>query len=217
MAKLSQVSKLDGIKSWSLTAYETCPGAIDPNTGGLVPACDSCYASLGFYSYPRPKAVRAFNKEDWKRAEWVDEMVAQLETERYFRWFDSGDMYSMELAEKILDIMTRTPDTKHWLPTRQYKFTKFAPILAKMDALPNVKVRRSSDSVLGEFTPGLHGSTIIEKGSVAPSGVVACNSPKNAGKCNGCRSCWDKTVDVIAYEGHGNKFKRVIRIAKAAK
>ena len=35
-------------------------------------------------------------------------MVEALDSDRYFRWLDSGDMYSLGLAEKILEVMRRT-------------------------------------------------------------------------------------------------------------
>ena len=120
----------------------------------MVDACKGCYATQGFYNFSQPKAVRADNKQDWQRDEWVTDMVAALKKESYFRWFDSGDMYSVKLAEKMLAVMMATPHVKHWLPTRMYKFEKFASVLAKMQALPNVMVRFSSDSVIGQYKIG---------------------------------------------------------------
>ena len=140
MVKLSKTSKLDGIKSWSLQAIETCPGSVGAD-GQLVPACSGCYATTGMYNFPGVKAPRAANKEDWKRDGWVADMVLALAKEKYFRWFDSGDMYSLELARKIYDVMVATPHVKHWLPTRMAKFPKFAPVLAAMQRLDNVMVR----------------------------------------------------------------------------
>ena len=115
MLKLSITSKLDGIRSWSLQALDTCPGSL-ASPGVLVDACKGCYATTGNYNYPNVKAPRISNKEDWQRMEWVDDMVAALDADRYFRWFDSGDMYTLGLAEKMLEVMTRTPWCKHWLP-----------------------------------------------------------------------------------------------------
>lgn len=86
-----------------------------------------------------------------------------------------------------------------------HKFPKFEAELRKMEALPNVRVRRSSDSISGDFTPGLHGSTIIASDQPVPPGVTACTAYDHGGKCNGCRACWDKDVAVIAYAGHGRK------------
>jgi hypothetical protein len=41
--------------------------------------------------------------------QWVDDMVSELDSDRYFRWFDSGDVYDIRLARKIYEVMKRTP------------------------------------------------------------------------------------------------------------
>ena len=135
MPKISVTSKLDGIRSWSLQALDTCPGSIE-SPGVLVDACKGCYATTGNYRFANVKAPREFNRTDWERFQWVDDMVQELERDRYFRWFDSGDMYSVALAEKMLEVMVRTPWCKHWLPTRMHKFPKFSIVLQAMQALP---------------------------------------------------------------------------------
>ena len=162
------------------------------------------------------KAPRKHNKEDWQRLEWCDDMVAELHKDTYFRWFDSGDMYALGLAEKMLEVMKRTPWVKHWLPTRMHKFPKFALVLREMAALPNVSVRFSSDSVTGEYTKGLHGSVIVPNPSDVKKGMKLCEAYANDGKCKGCRACYDKKVKVIAYPAHGLSMHKVIRIIKAA-
>jgi hypothetical protein len=209
MIKLSKTSKLDGIMSWSLQAIDTCPGSSDGN-GGLVPACQGCYATTGNYRFANVKKPREFNREDWKRTRWTTDMVIALDSSRYFRWFDSGDMYDLKLAEKIYQVMSLTPWVKHWLPTRMYKFPKFAQVIAKMQSLDNVVVRFSSDSVNGETIQGQTTSTIFS--DTVPAGAVECQAYQHEGKCNGCRACYDKTVSVIAYKAHGIKMAKVIKI-----
>jgi Gene product 88 len=211
MVKISTTSKLDGIRSWSLQALGTCPGSL-ASPGVLVDACKGCYATTGNYNYPNVKAPRAHNKEDWQRIEWVDDMVQALDADRYFRWFDSGDMYALGLAEKILEVMKRTPWCKHWMPTRMHKFPKFAMVLSEMQALANVMVRFSSDSVTGDYLAGTHGSVIIPTSDDVKEGMKLCKAYDNAGKCSGCRACWDKTIPVIAYPAHGVKMKKVIKL-----
>jgi hypothetical protein len=125
-------------------------------------------------------------------------------------------MYAVGLAEKILEVMTRTPWVRHWLPTRMHKFSKFRPVLARMQALPNVMVRPSSDSVVGEYVPGLHGSTIVPAIDAVPDGVTLCHAATNAGKCGACRACYSKDVAVIAYVAHGRSMSKVIRERVAA-
>ena len=235
--KLSEVKKM-GCFSWSLEARKTCAGAIDEN-GDLVPACAGCYAVGGNYRFANVKAPRVHNKIDWKRDQWVDDMVVLLDSSRYFRWFDSGDMYSLALARKILEVMKRTPWVSHWLPTRQHKFAKFAGIIAEMNALDNVVVRLSSDSISGELIEGEHTSTIIPTPDHAPSGVKVCEAyrtrkngdmisdaeveamdgkerGKVLGHCGKCRACWKKDTGPVAYPAHGRSMMTLIATTQVA-
>ena len=211
MIKLSKTSKLDGILSWSLQALETCPASKNKD-GSLVDACKGCYATTGFYQFAPAKNARAYNKEDFKRDTWIQEMVLSLDSSRYFRWFDSGDMFSLDLANKILAVMESTPWCKHWMPTRMHKFKKFHSVIAKMQALENVVVRFSSDSVQGQLVDGVTTSTIFSDESQLPDNATICRAYEHEGKCNGCRACYDKSVEVIAYKSHGVKMAKVIKI-----
>lgn len=210
MIRISNTSKLDA-RSWSLQALDTCPGSI-ASPGVLVDACAGCYATTGNYRFPNVMAPRAENRIDWERLDWVSDMVRELSNDRYFRWFDSGDMYTLGLAEKILEVMRLTPWCNHWLPTRMHKFPKFSMVLRDMQSLPNVMVRLSSESIVGVFIPGLHGSVIVPDSRVNPDMVTLCEAYEHGGKCNGCRACWDKSVPVIAYPAHGKKMGKVIKI-----
>ena len=133
--RFSKPSKMP-CRSWSLEALDTCPASM--SEGELVDACKGCYATTGFYAMPNVKEPRAHNKVDWQASDWTDVMVAELDNDRYFRWFDSGDVYHIGLANKILEVMQRTPWCNHWLPTRMHKFDKFVPVLDAMNALSNV-------------------------------------------------------------------------------
>jgi hypothetical protein len=88
-------------------------------------------------------------------------MLIALDSSRYFRFFDSGDMYSIDLANKILELCTKANWVKFWIPTRMHKFKKFHSVLNKLNGLPNVVVRFSSDSVDGSIIPGVTTSTIF--------------------------------------------------------
>lgn len=202
--KFSKPSKMP-CRSWSLQALDTCPASKKPD-GELVDACKGCYATTGFYAMGSVKAPREHNREDWKHSDWVDVMAAELDNDRYFRWFDSGDLYSLALAEKVLEVMRRTPWCNHWLPTRMHKFEKFRPVLAEMEKLPNVVVRLSSDSVTGETVQGAAtSSTIIPTVSHSLPSMSVCEAYDRGGKCATCRLCWSKDVAVVAYPAHGKK------------
>jgi hypothetical protein len=197
--RLSKAGKMP-CRSWSLQALTTCPGSIG-DKGTLVDACKGCYATGGNYRFPSVKQPRESNQKDWKRAAWVSDMVAELDNDRYFRWFDSGDVYSLKLAEKILAVMVATPWVKHWLPTRMHKFVKFHSVFAEMEALPNVVVRYSSDSVTGEVVAGRNTSTIIPASRQYYGSLSVCESSTRDGKCGPCRACWNQDVSCDSIPG----------------
>ena len=204
--KFSKASKMP-CRSWSLQALETCPASIGAD-GELVDACKGCYATDGNYNFSNVKAPRLHNRDDWRSDDWVEAMVSELDTDRYFRWFDSGDMYDIRLARKMLEIMERTPWVRHWLPTRMHKFDKFKAVIAKMELLPNVVVRLSSDSVQGETIQGATTSTIIQTIAHKQPNMTVCEAYEREGKCGTCRACWDKNTSVIAYVAHGRKMAK---------
>lgn len=202
VVKLSNTSKL-GCKSWSLQAIETCPAAKDEK-GELVPACKGCYATSGAYRFNIVKKVRFDNKQAWQVESFESDFIQALSKEKFFRWFDSGDMYSLALAEKMYNIMLHTPQVKHWLPTRMHKFKKFHNVLERMQALPNVNVRLSSDGINGELIQtslNSTNSTIISANSDYDGFV--CPSSLQDGKCKACKACFNKEVKTVAYIGHG--------------
>lgn len=211
MIRLSVTSKLDGIPSWSLNALETCPGSRN-DSGGLVDACAGCYATGGFYRMSVVRATRTENQQDWKRDGWVDDMIAALADEPYFRWFDSGDAYDLRLLRKIVKVVEGTPNTKHWMPTRMHKFAKFRGVLEQLAQLPNIVVRYSSDSVTGDVLDTAHSSTIIPTAGDLRDGMTMCGAYERDGTCSGCRACWSKDVPVVAYVAHGRGMKKVIRL-----
>ena len=212
--KLSNTSKL-GVESWSLQAINTCPASIGDD-GELVDACKGCYATSGNYRFVNVRAIREFNKQAWQDDNFVNDFVNELYKERFFRWFDSGDMYSVKLAEKMLLIMKLTPHVVHWLPTRMHKFEKFHAIIKKMQALPNVTVRLSSDSVTGEIINSdltSTNSTIISEHEIntLSKDVKVCNAFYQDGKCLTCTDCYNKEIKTIAYVAHGISMKKLIK------
>lgn len=203
--KISKVSKLDGIWSWSLPALTTCPGARH-NDGSVVEVCQWCYALQGNYHLPNVQAAREHNQHDWRRADWVADMVAKLDTQRYFRWFDSGDIYHPLLASKILEIVRGTPWCKHWIPTRSHKIDRIRTILEWIQAEPNAVVRYSGDEIDSATVAGPNSSIVVTSPADAPEGVHVCPAYQHKpAKCNGCRACWDKGVTMVAYPLHGHR------------
>lgn len=139
MPKISQTSKMQikgkRVGSWSLPAGDSCPGA----KGAEV--CEGCYAKKGMYRFPVVKNVREYNKADYHKDDWVSRMIKEVSKYDYFRWFDSGDIESPELADKIRVVIDRTIYTKHWLPTRSDKVGSIFKMLERAASIRNINTR----------------------------------------------------------------------------
>jgi hypothetical protein len=218
---LSKASKMPG-KSWSLQAGDTCPGSINPVTKEVIEVCADCYAKTGFYRMDNVRAPRLHNRKDWKRPEWADDMVVALDNERWFRWFDSGDIYTAALAQKIYEVARRTPWCNHWIPSKSYNIPKIRYWLDKLKELPNVSVRFSSPSTHGEYASE-HGSVVIQEltdtiiGGPIHGTVKMCDAYTRGGKCGPCRACWDKEVSLVVYPLHTPKKKINLSINRVKK
>lgn len=212
--QLSGSTKLGIIKAWGTSAGKTCPGAVCPTTKEVKPACKGCYAKKGqFRMNVNVKNKKLDNQNAWRDKNWVDDMVEELDNHRYFRWFDSGDLYHPEQAKKIFEIMKKTTWVKHWLPTQSYDIPKLSVWLDKMNKLKNVKVTNSSPSDTGEFELKKHQTTIVDKptaekwhqGEGKPAGIEMCPAGAKGSKvtCDTCKKCWDKkNKKVIAFTKH---------------
>jgi len=108
--------------------------------------CYGCYALKGRYNFKYTKIAMARRLEALKDQRWVRAMVTLMQGRKHFRWHDSGDIQSAWHLKRILEVCKQTPDTKHWLPTRE------AQLLALMDPdiIPtNLIIRLSATKVNG--------------------------------------------------------------------
>ena len=133
-------------------------------------------------------------------------MVAALDNERWFRWFDSGDIYTAALAQKIYEVARRTPWCNHWIPSKSYNIPKIRYWLDRLRELPNVSVRFSSPSTHGEYTSE-HGSVVVQSVTDTIQNGKMCDAYTRGGKCGPCRACWDKSTSLVVYPLHTPKKK----------
>jgi hypothetical protein len=126
---------------------------------------------------------------------------------RYFRWFDSGDLQSLNHLYLIADIAERCPEIEFWLPTREKgivkAFTRDNRIpfnlvirlsLPMIDKGPTAGVQAWADSI-----PGLTLSAVHHR---QPAFGQTCVAPKQDGECRDCRACWNRKIDTISYHLH---------------
>jgi len=200
--KFSETDKMSGVKSLSTQAGITCPRA------NKSEVCKTCYAMKHRYLYKNVKAKRMQTLKDFYDPRFVDVVVKEMFNFRFFRWFDSGDIASVVMIKKIIEIIERTPHVQHWLPTNSWDVPKFAKYFEKLDALPNVTVRFSSrkfntpiDWPMHEHTSSMVATTDMLD-SELPEGSFKCPAPKQNNKCETCRACYDKNVKIIVYKKH---------------
>ena len=162
--------------------------------------CSGCYAR-------RIQKLRPSVNKGWTRNyesavtmihsnpdKWVKACVFQIERqtkklqEPFHRWFDSGDLDSIEQLIAICDVAKATPDIKHWLPTREIAIVR--EFLAWFGDFPsNLCVRVSApmigDKPLGAFE---YTSTVHRKGHKVHG--HKCPAPDQGNNCGKCRACW---------------------------
>ena len=187
---LSAPSKMPG-PAYNLPATECITGAKLVKIPGSV--CHGCYALKGRYRVSNVRMALARRLESLKHPRWVEAMTVLIKGEPWFRWHDSGDLQSAWHLKQIFEVCNRTPDTMHWLPTRE------ARILNLMDPdiiPPNLIIRMSShmiDQQPVKFWPWT--STVSTKSKTCPA-------QDQGNSCKDCRACWDRNVKNVTYPKH---------------
>ena len=191
---LTRTSKMPGL-SYSLPAWECKTGAKLRKIKGSV--CASCYALKGNYTrYPAIKSAQYVRLKSLKDKKWIASMVAQIIRQKYFRWHDAGDIQDMAHLRKIFKVCELTPDTQHWMPTREAQF--LTQIKNPTEEVPsNLIIRQSShmvDQGPVKFWPW---TSTVTSGQEA-----SCPAPKQNNSCGDCRACWNRSIPNISYGKH---------------
>ena len=141
-------------------------------------------------------------------------MVVLITGKKHFRWFDSGDIQGDKMLQQILEVVRQTPDTMHWLPTREYLVISRYLRNSGDTQPPNLCIRLSNqwiDGVTGNMEDS--GDTDIDDQvqplNTLPWSVVKrhreypegyhCPAHDQGNKCGECRACWDQSVKLIVY------------------
>ena len=185
---LTRTSKMPGL-SYSLPAWECKTGSKLRKVKGSV--CASCYALKGNYTrYKAIKAAQYVRLKSLQDSRWIEAMTAQVKRSEYFRWHDAGDVQDLQHLNKIFEVCRQTPDTKHWMPTRE------AWIKDHLDSKPDNLVIRFSPPMMDQRNDTWpNSSMVVETGATCPA-------PAQGGKCGSCRQCWDGDVKVVSYGKH---------------
>lgn len=203
---LTQTSKMP-CKSYSLPTLACQTGYKLAQIEGTI--CSDCYANKNFYAMYRatiePAQVARLSSLDDPL--WEDAMVTLIGADPYFRWHDSGDIQSVEHLRRIAQVCLRTPNTLHWLPTREVGFVT-AYVQAGHPLPPNLIIRISAtypDRPV-KLPPALLGIPTILTSNVHTPGQpalgLACEAYTRGGACGECRACWSPAVPAVSYPKH---------------
>ena len=145
VGKLSKTSKMP-CYSYNLPATKCITGSKMAKIKGTT--CYDCYALKGMYNFPVVKEAMMRRYEAINHPEWVFAMSVLINSKKskYFRWHDSGDIQSIEHLQKIFEVCKSTPNTIHWLPTREAQILKQVD---KKDVPDNLVIRLSAIKVDG--------------------------------------------------------------------
>ena len=187
---LSAPNKMPG-PSINLPAWNCITGLKLQAVKGSV--CAGCYAMKGRYRFPNVRKAMDRRLTALQDPRWVDAMVTLVKGQPWFRWHDSGDIQSPEHLKNIFEVCNRTPETRHWMPTREVKFLK----LMDPDVVPKNLIIRISSHMIDQG-PVKHWpwtSTVVTSGKTCPAA-------EQGNKCKECRACWDRSVKNVAYGKH---------------
>jgi len=186
---LSAPSKMPG-PSYNLPATQCITGSKLVKIPGSV--CKGCYALKGRYNFNNVRLALARRIESLQHPQWVLAMTILIKGEEVFRWHDSGDLQSVQHLMNIFAVCKATPETSHWLPTRE---AKFLPL--NTDSIPkNLLIRMSShmiDQKPVKFWPWT---------STVSTGSFTCPASKQGNECKSCRNCWNREVANVSYPKH---------------
>jgi hypothetical protein len=187
---LSAPNKMPG-PSINLPAWNCITGLKLQAVKGSV--CAGCYAMKGRYRFPNVREAMDRRLTALTDPRWVDAMVTLITGEKWFRWHDSGDIQSIEHLENIFRVCRRTPETQHWMPTREAQFIK----RLKVNQVPRNLIIRFSSHMIDQgpvnFWPWT--STVVTAGKTCPAA-------EQNNECKDCRQCWDRSVKNVAYGKH---------------
>lgn len=203
---LSNTSKMPWF-SWSISAYSCNVGSNLAKQQNTV--CSGCYALSGAYRWSNTQKALNNRLKIWhvaKLNKFVNDFTLLLSEKAkrapkeklFFRWFDSGDLQSLEMLEAINLIALNLPEIKFWLPTKEYG------IIRQWDEskqAENLIIRVSHPMLNKSFHPNKysHNSSVYNK---EDSNGFICPSSKQNNTCSNCRACWDKSIKEITYIYH---------------
>lgn len=173
--------------------------------------CSRCYAlklekmrpsvHMGWMAnYTKATRLIQTNPEQWAKAcAFQIERFANKTGEPFHRWFDSGDLQSVEMLNAIAQTARLTPNVKHWLPTREATIVR--DWLAQGNTFPPNLIVRISATMIGDKPRNATHTSTVHRKTDTPDGHV-CPASQQGNACGSCRACWSSSVPNVSYPLH---------------
>ena len=199
---LSKPSKMPSY-GYSLSAFKCKVGSKLRKV--LNSTCADCYALKGRYVFPNvQEALDRRMDKLINNPKWVEAMVFLIQwyctKSKVFRWHDSGDIQSLEHLQKIVEIAERTPNVRHWLPTREVGIVQ--EYKKQFGEFPNNLIVRISATMVNGLPHKFHKHTSTVSTEKEFDIDWTCPSSKQDNKCGDCRACWDINIENVTYPLH---------------
>ena len=194
---LSKPSKMPG-PAYNLPATACITGAKLAKVPGTV--CYGCYALKGRYRFRNVRLALARRLESLGHPQWVTAMTILIKGEKFFRWHDSGDLQSAWHLKQIFEVCNNTPDTAHWLPTRE---ARYLPL--NHDSIPkNLTIRFSSHKIDQPPVKSWPWASTVYSHDAPIYGATSLKCPalNQGNSCKTCRACWDRKISNVTYPKH---------------
>ena len=218
---LSKPSKMP-CHGYSIPAKRCKVGSKLREVAGSI--CSKCYAMKGRYTFANVANALERRFASLEDPAWIDAMVVLISKHcaksGHFRWHDAGDVQSVQHLSRIMEVCRRTPDIRHWLPTREYQavrewkaangeFPENLCVRASLFML-NQAFNRALTQGLGcpssgasqrQTRPSLANVRTVAERSI-DAVTTYCPAPQQGGKCGDCRNCWNRDVTHVGYKVH---------------
>jgi len=127
---------------------------------------------------------------------------ARGERRRFFRWFDTGDIYRPELIHVIRITAEKSPDTLFWVSTRAWKDERLLKMMREASASQRNLIIRPSADYINDEPPRIEG--LAAGVGVFDSVPETCSAHICPGSCSrtGCRACWVAPERPVIYKLH---------------
>ena len=194
---LSKPSKMPG-PAYNLPAASCQTGAKLAKIPGTI--CHGCYALKGRYRFTNVRLALARRLEALSHPQWVQAMTILIKGEKFFRWHDSGDLQSVHHLKQIFEVCDATPETSHWLPTRE---ARYLPL--NHDSIPkNLTIRFSSHKIDQPPVKSWPWASTVYSHDAPIYGATSLKCPalNQGNSCKTCRACWDRKISNVTYPKH---------------